>query len=574
MPRIKTTNPRVRIVKLTGRDLSIEDVIAVANARPGEIRVEISDSARDRIRAARSIVDASIDKKLTVYGLNTGFGSQAEKVIPMEDLKLLQRYLIVSHAVGVDQPLSPEVVRGAMLIRANTLSRGNSGIREEVVQKLVDMINKGVTPFVPKKGSLGASGDLAPLSHIALVMSRDPRPERSKIEDAIAEKVKSGIQLTEEEKKVSLKESGEAYLWTDNEWVKMTGIEAFSRAGIDRIVLSAKEGLALNNGSTVTAAVSAFAVYYGSIVERTADVIAALTVESVKGFESAFAPEIQDSRAHSGQKEVARRIRAYLVGSGMIKHTEEIQNSHNVYADFGKVQDSYSIRCIPQIHGPVVDALDHVAQMLKIEINSSTDNPLIFPDSPYFNKTFSGGNFHGQYLGLYMDYLGEALAILGNVSERRIFKLVTRNLSEGLPGFLINPREGKAGLMNGAMILQYTAAHLVSENKVLSHPASVDSITSSEDKEDFVSMGSISANKAIDILKNTENILAIELWCDIIALRLRVKEGLRPSTNAQKILNFFASVIPEFQEDRVVYDEIRDLQKLIHEGRVLSIVEG
>jgi len=574
MPRIKTTNPRVRIVKLTGRDLSIEDVIAVANARPGEIRVEISDSARDRIRAARSIVDASIDKKLTVYGLNTGFGSQAEKVIPMEDLKLLQRYLIVSHAVGVDQPLSPEVVRGAMLIRANTLSRGNSGIREEVVQKLVDMINKGVTPFVPKKGSLGASGDLAPLSHIALVMSRDPRPERSKIEDAIAEKVKSGIQLTEEEKKVSLKESGEAYLWTDNEWVKMTGIEAFSRAGIDRIVLSAKEGLALNNGSTVTAAVSAFAVYYGSIVERTADVIAALTVESVKGFESAFAPEIQDSRAHSGQKEVARRIRAYLVGSGMVKHTEEIQNSHNVYADFGKVQDSYSIRCIPQIHGPVVDALDHVAQMLKIEINSSTDNPLIFPDSPYFNKTFSGGNFHGQYLGLYMDYLGEALAILGNVSERRIFKLVTRNLSEGLPGFLINPREGKAGLMNGAMILQYTAAHLVSENKVLSHPASVDSITSSEDKEDFVSMGSISANKAIDILKNTENILAIELWCDIIALRLRVKEGLRPSTNAQKILNFFASVIPEFQEDRVVYDEIRDLQKLIHEGRVLSIVEG
>ena len=574
MPRIKTTNPRVRIVKLTGRDLSIEDVIAVANARPGEIRVEISNSARDRIRAARSIVDASIDKKLTVYGLNTGFGSQAEKVIPMEDLKLLQRYLIVSHAVGVDQPLSPEVVRGAMLIRANTLSRGNSGIREEVVQKLVDMINKGVTPFVPKKGSLGASGDLAPLSHIALVMSRDPRPERSKIEDAIAEKVKSGIQLTEEEKKVSLKESGEAYLWTDNGWVKMTGIEAFSRAGIDRIVLSAKEGLALNNGSTVTAAVSAFAVYYGSIVERTADVIAALTVESVKGFESAFAPEIQDSRAHSGQKEVARRIRAYLVGSGMIKHTEEIQNSHNVYTDFGKVQDSYSIRCIPQIHGPVVDALDHVAQMLKIEINSSTDNPLIFPDSPYFNKTFSGGNFHGQYLGLYMDYLGEALAILGNVSERRIFKLVTRNLSEGLPGFLINPGEGKAGLMNGAMILQYTAAHLVSENKVLSHPASVDSITSSEDKEDFVSMGSISANKAIDILKNTENILAIELWCDIIALRLRVKEGLRPSTNAQKILNFFASVIPEFQEDRVVYDEIRDLQKLIHEGRVLSIVEG
>jgi len=574
MPRIKTTNPRVRIVKLTGRDLSIEDVIAVANARPGEIRVEISDSARDRIRAARSIVDASIDKKLTVYGLNTGFGSQAEKVIPMEDLKLLQRYLIVSHAVGVDQPLSPEVVRGAMLIRANTLSRGNSGVREEVVQKLVDMINKGVTPFVPKKGSLGASGDLAPLSHIALVMSRDPRPERSKIEDAIAEKVKSGIPLTEEEKKVSLKESGEAYLWTDNGWVKMTGIEAFSRAGIDRIVLSAKEGLALNNGSTVTAAVSAFAVYYGSIVERTADVIAALTVESVKGFESAFAPEIQDSRAHSGQKEVARRIRAYLVGSGMVKHTEEIQNSHNVYVDFGKVQDSYSIRCIPQIHGPVVDALDHVAQMLKIEINSSTDNPLIFPDSPYFNKTFSGGNFHGQYLGLYMDYLGEALAILGNVSERRIFKLVTRNLSEGLPGFLINPGEGKAGLMNGAMILQYTAAHLVSENKVLSHPASVDSITSSEDKEDFVSMGSIAANKAIDILKNTENILAIELWCDIIALRLRVKEGLRPSTNAQKILNFFASVIPEFQEDRVVYDEIRDLQKLIHEGRVLSIVEG
>lgn len=563
-----------KILEISGNQLSIENVVYVGHARPNEVEIRLSVKAKEAIQYARQIVDDAVKRGLTIYGINTGFGSQAEKVINSKDVALLQRYLIMSHSAGVGEPFSPEIIRAAMLIRANTLAKGNSGVRIEIIQTLLHMLNKGVVPKIPRKGSLGASGDLAPLSHIALVFSRDPREEHIAIENKLKSKILAGKPLNSEERVLALKESGEAYLWSekDEEWESVSGIEAMARAGIDRVILDAKEGLALNNGSTVSAAMSTFAVHFGHLLQMSADIIAALTIESVKGFESAFYDGLQKIRPHRGQMESASRIVEYLRNSTLVKHVDQIQNSTNVYRDFNKVQDSYSIRCIPQVHGPVIDTLYTVRDMINTEINSATDNPLIITNNGYLNKSFSGGNFHGQYISLYLDNLGTAFGILGNISERRIFKLVTGHLSEGLPSFLINPPLGKEGLMNGAMILQYTAAHLVSENKVLSHPASSDSIPSCEDKEDFVSMAPIAASKALTILNNSEYILAIELWCDIIALRLRAKEGLVLSDNAKKVLKFFNSKIEEFTEDRVVYDEVRELQKFIHNGELLSLL--
>ncbi len=518
-----------KVLEINGRSLKIEEIINTAVAVPGSINVKLSENAIKKIEKARDFVNTALDKNLTIYGLNTGFGSQAEKIIPPGEIELLQRYLIISHSAGVGKAFAPEIVRAAMIIRANTLSKGNSGVRVKIIDTLIDMLNKGVTPYVPERGSLGASGDLAPLSHIALVFTKDPRQNISKRESALAKKIKKGRKLSKEERKNAIKESGEAFLWRGARWEKMTGIEAMSKANIDRVVLGAKEGLALNNGCSISTAIGCFLVHDGNVIQRTADIIASMSVEALKGFESAFSIEINQSHPHNGQVEVARRIRNYLKGSKMVKHVNEIQNSGNVMKDFGKVQDSYSLRCIPQVHGAVLDAIENTKKIIEVEVNSATDNPLIFPDSNYLNKSFSGGNFHGEYISLASDHLGIAAGILGNISERRIFKIVTSNINEKLPAFLINPKSGKPGLMNGAMILQYTAASLASENKVLSHPASADSIPSCEDREDFVSMASIAARKAYAILKNTEYILAIELWCAIVGLRIRMLCLMNPN---------------------------------------------
>lgn len=560
-----------RLFLVDGENLTIEEVIELGRSAPGEIRLALSNSAIKKIERARDAITEMERKRLTIYGLNTGFGSNAEKVIPESEIKLLQRFLIVSHAVGVGEPFKPEFVRAAMLIRANTLSRGNSGIRKAVVETLIDMLNRGVTPYVPQRGSLGASGDLAPLSHTALSFTMDPREAHQKLERELARRAKTGVRLTGGDYERAVKESGEAYLWESGTWTKMSGIEAMARAGIERIVLDAKEGLALNNGCSFSAAVGCFDVYYGERLQESADVISALSVEALEGFESAFSPEISGSRPHSGQIEVARRLRRYLKGSKLVSHIGQIQNSANVMKDFQKVQDSYSLRCIPQVHGPVLDSLKYVRHTLEVEINSSTDNPLVFPDSGYLNKVFSGGNFHGEYLALGLDHLGNALGVLGNISERRVFKLITSSISGGLPSFLITEAERNAGLMNGAMIMQYTAASLVSEDKVLSHPASADSITSSEDKEDFVSMAPISARKAYAILENVEYALAIELWCAIVGIRLRAKESRQPGDVGRKSLRLLKDTIPEFSEDRVAYDEIEKIRCLIHDGTVAGL---
>ena len=556
------------VLEIQGEKLKIDEVVLAAMSVPGRIKIKLSDSALKKIKKARDVVNNALDKKLTIYGLNTGFGSQAEKVIPMDEIQLLQRYLIISHSTGVGENFDPEIVRAAMIIRANTLSKGHSGVRPEIVKTLLAMLNKGVVPYVPMKGSLGASGDLAPLSHIALAFTKDPRPAIQKKEASLTKKAVSNIPLSPQEIKESVKQSGEAFLWRAGKWEKMTGIEAMAKAGISRVVLEAKEGLALNNGCSVSTAVGCFVVYYGERIQRTADLIASMSVEALKGFESSFSIELNQSRPHAGQIEVARRIREYLKGSEIAKHVSEIQNSGNMMRDFSKVQDSYSLRCIPQVHGAVLDVLIDTKKIIDIEINSATDNPLIFPDSKYLNKTFSGGNFHGEYVSLAMDHIGIATGVLGNISERRVFKMITGSINENLPTFLINPKEGKPGLMNGAMILQYTAASLASENKVLSHPASADSIPSSEDREDHVSMAPIAARKAYTILKNTEYILAIELWCAVVALRIRIMEGLTPGPNAIRIMALLEKTIPKFSEDRVTYDEIEDIKQMIHEGKI------
>ncbi len=557
-----------KTLTIEGKNLTINDVVRVGLARPGDINILLSESAAEKINKSRKIVEKILDDGLIVYGINTGFGSYAEKVISREETELLQRYLIKSHATGAGDPYSPEIIRSAMLIRANTHARGNSGIRLKLVQILLDMLNKGVVPYVPEHGSLGASGDLAPLSHIALCLSKDPKSNRA--EERLTKKAKAGETFTIQETREAIKESGEAYLWQGSSWVKMTGIEAMAKAGIDRIALEAKEGLALNNGCSVSAATSCFVIHFGERAQQSADLIAALVMEAVGGFESAFSCEINDSRPYYGQMEVARRIREYIKDSGVAKHVDEIQNSKNVMNDFNKVQDSYSIRCIPQVHGPVLDALEYAKSVISIEINAATDNPLIFPDSNYINKAFSGGNFHGQNISLSIDFLSIALCTLGNISERRIFKLMENRLNGGLPDFLIHPVSGKHGLMSGAMIMQYTAASLASENKVLSHPASADSITSSADREDFVSMAPISARKTYRILDNLENILAIECWCSIIALRLRHEEKAKLSRTATNTLNFMKEDISEFNEDRVTYDEVKWIKSLIHSGELLK----
>ena len=549
--------------------LDVDLVVKLAETIPESMHFTISKKAKDKVEKSHKLVESATSKGLVIYGVNTGFGSQAERAISSGDVELLQRYLILSHSVGVGEPLKPEMVRAAMIIRINTLANGNSGVSIRTLETMVEMLNRGVVPYVPSKGSVGASGDLAPLSHIALVFTKDPRAEISAKEEKIAGKVKRGEQLMESERQFCLKQSGEAYFFVNGEYQKMTGVEAMAKVGIRRIVLGAKEGLALNNGATVSAAIASFVIHYAKIIAHTANLVASISTEALSGFESAFYDQIHTKRGHSGQIEVASEIRRYLQGSELVAHIKQIQNSDNVMKEFGKVQDSYSIRCIPQVHGPVIDAIAYAEGILNREINAVTDNPIVFSESPFKNKFFSGGNFHGEYISSSMDFVANSLGILGNISERRVFKLITSGISEGLPELLVDQSKGKNGLMNGAMLLQYTAAALASENKALSFPASADSIPTSENREDHVSMSPIAARKAYQVLENTKQILAIELWCAIVALGFRIKlSGKKASAAANAMLKKLESVIPDFNEDRVTYDEISKLSSMIGNGEI------
>jgi histidine ammonia-lyase len=483
----------MRIV-LTGSDLTLEQVGAAAR---GGARIEIAPQARERVRAARQLVDRIAQGTTPTYGINTGFGTLAEVSIPRAELQKLQRNLILSHSAGTGAPLSAPEVRALMLLRANVLAGGFSGIRESTLELLVAMLERDVIPVVPEKGSVGASGDLAPLAHLALVLIGE----------------------------------GEAFAFGQ----RLPGREALRQAGLEPVVLEAKEGLALVNGTQAMEALGALALLEGERCARIADIACAMTVEGLLGSHKPFLAAIQRVRGHQGQARVAADLRALLAKS-------EINASHQDES-CEKVQDPYSLRCAPQVHGAARDALVFVRRTLEIEANAATDNPLVFTGAVEDiapGSVVSGGNFHGQPVSQALDLLAIACTQLQTISERRVEQLVNPSLS-GLPPFLA----AQSGLNSGFMIAQVTAAALAAESKVLAHPACVDSIPSSAGREDHVSMGMTAALKARTVVENAKSGLAIELLVAAQALDLR--KPLEPGIGAKAAHDLIRSAIGSTQ---------------------------
>jgi histidine ammonia-lyase len=498
-------------VLLDGDTLTLDEVRAVA---VGRARAEIAPGARARVRAARALVEARLEDGEAHYGINTGFGTLAEVSIPRADLERLQRNLVLSHAAGVGAPLPLPEVRALMLLRANVLAKGVSGIREETLDLLVALLDRGVVPVVPERGSVGASGDLAPLAHLALVLIGE----------------------------------GEALLATPGTSPeRLPSREALRRVGLAPVVLQPKEGLALVNGTQAMAAVGTLALLRAERLAELADLAGAMTLEGLLGSHRPFAAEIQAVRGQAGQTASAARLRALLHGS-------ELNASHQG-PGCHKVQDPYSLRCMPQVHGAARDGMGFCRQVLAREVNAATDNPLVFPDT---GEIVSGGNFHGQPVALALDVLGIAVSHLGAISERRVEQLVNPSLS-GLPPFL-TPRPG---LNSGFMIAQVTSAALVSENKVLGHPASVDSIPSSAGREDHVSMGMTAALKARQIVENVRTCLAIELLVAAQALDLRAP--LRPAARVAEAHRRIRAVVPHLEDDRELHRDIAAVGALVDE---------
>ncbi|ABC81586.1 histidine ammonia-lyase [Anaeromyxobacter dehalogenans] len=499
---------------LDGETLTLEQVRAVAT---GAARAALAPAARERVRRSRALVDARLEDGEAHYGINTGFGTLAEVRIPRADLERLQRNLVLSHAAGVGAPLPLAEARALVLLRANVLAKGVSGIRERTLELLLAMLERGVVPVVPERGSVGASGDLAPLAHLALVLIGD----------------------------------GEAFLAPPGAAAppeRLPGGEALRRAGLEPVVLQPKEGLALVNGTQAMAAVGTLALLRAERLAALADLAGAMTLEGLLGSHRPFAPEIQAARGQPGQIEAAAHLRALLAGS-------ELNASHQG-PGCHKVQDPYSLRCMPQVHGAARDGIGFCRGVLAREVNAATDNPLVFPDT---GEIVSGGNFHGQPVALALDVLAVAASHLAAISERRVEQLVNPSLS-GLPPFLA-PQHG---LNSGFMIAQVTSAALVSENKVLCHPASVDSIPSSAGREDHVSMGMTAALKARQVVENVRTCLAIELLVAAQALDLRAP--LRP---AQRVADAHARLrerVPHLSEDRALYRDIEAVSRLVDEG--------
>lgn len=512
-------------IPLDGSHLTIEDLIAIARHHAP---VALDDAARPRIEASCAWVEEVVARGApTVYGINTGFGVFANVPIRAEQSVRLMRNLILSHSAGVGDPFPQDVVRATMAIRANTLAKGVSGVRACVIETLIEMLNRGVHPIIPSKGSVGASGDLAPLSHLVLVLSRDA-PDR---ED----------------------ESGEA--WFRGE--RMSGKRAMQLAGIPRLELQAKEGLALNNGATVSAALAALALADAENLVRHADIAVALSLEAMVGRSSPFDERIHQAAGHVGQIETARNIRALIAGSRLVDSTR-------------KVQDAYSFRCAPQVIGAARDALAYARKIITEEINAATDNPLIFLDIEEENKARSGGNFHGEAIALATNLLALAVAEIGSISERRMFRLTSAHLSDGLPMMLV---EG-GGMNSGLMMAQVTAAALVSDNKTLAHPDSVDSIPTSADQEDHVSMSMNATQRAREIVWNTTRILAIELMAAAQGIDLRLKNLGRGvemlGEGTRRAHARIRRVIPFLERDRVLANDIERAVKLIESGELLK----
>jgi histidine ammonia-lyase len=503
---------------INGNDLTLEAVREVAvEKRP----VLLSADARELVNRARAVVDEIVASNKMAYAITTGVGQLSEVRIVGEQIRELQVNLVRSHAAGVGEPLSVAETRAMTLLRASSLSKGHSGVRGIVIDTLCEMLNRNVTPFVPSQGSVGASGDLAPLAHLALALIGE----------------------------------GECI---DAAGTRIPSSDALKRAQIKPLVLEAKESISLINGTQGMLAVGTLALLAAETLVNSADVLGGLCCDALKGTDTAFDERIHQARPHAGQIKTAANLRRMLEGS-------QIRESHRTC---GRVQDAYSLRCIPQVHGAVRDTLAHCRGVFETEANSAVDNPLVFITDARNSKgdVISGGNFHGEPLAFALDFLGIALSALAGISERRIERLVNPALSEGLPPFLAQG----AGLNSGFMLAQVTAAALVSENKVLAHPASVDSITTSGNKEDFVSMGMTAAVKLKRIVDNTRNVLAIEAMA--VAQAIDFLAPLKTSKRGQAAIAAIRSVCPTMEKDRVMYKDFTRLAELIASGKVAEVI--
>ena len=517
-------------VALDGESLSIAEVVTVARSwrHPEAVPVTLTPAAEERVCACQEIVVRLVARQAIVYGVTTGFGSFKDRFIGPDQAGELQRNLIVSHAAGVGRPLSEAAVRALMLIRANTLAKGYSGIRVETLQALLDLLNRGVHPVIPEQGSVGASGDLAPLAHMALVLIGQ----------------------------------GEALY----QGRRMSGAKALQRSGLKPVELQAKEGAALINGTSFMAAVGCLAADQARTLTQTADIVAALSLEALQGTPRAFDARLHALRPHAGQVACAAHLRALLEGSELVRCDQD-KNLH----------DAYTLRCIPQVHGAVRDVVEHVEHVLGIELNAATDNPLIFQQGDD-GIALSGGNFHGEPVAPAMDYLGLALTDLGNMSERRIARLLDPATNGGvLPPALTE----QGGLHSGFAILQYTAAALASENKILAHPASADSIPTSANAEDHVSMGATAARKAAQIVEHVETIVGLELMCAAqgIDFRRQRQPTLRLGKGSAAAYAAIREQVPFIVSDEVLYPHIERARSLVHSGQIaraaqLAIASG
>jgi len=461
------------MIKIDGNSLTLEQINRVARLNE---QVALSEEGLRAVEHSRACLESIVSSDAPVYGINTGFGIFADRRIPHGDAAQLSRNLILSHSVGTGPDFPAELVRAAMLVRSNTLAKGFSGVRSAIIQTMLAMLNANVTPKVPSQGSLGSSGDLLPLSHMALVFTTDPADRE---ED-------SGL--------------------AEYQGETLSGLAAMRRAGIERIRLGPKEGLALNNGATFSAALGALTVLDAETLLDTADIALSMTLEAVMGCSNAFDARLHLARGHSGQIHVAERIRTITAGSSLIDAG-------------GRIQDAYSLRCAPQVNGAARDTAAHVRRVIENEVNAATDNPLIFGEC----EVLSGGNFHGEPVGMVMDFLSIALAEVAAISERRIFRLTDGKLNGGLPPMLVDTPEA-AGLNSGLMMPQYTAASLVLENQTLAHPDSVHSLPTSAEQEDHNANSMTAARHANRVLQNTSHVLAIELYTAARALDLRLRQ--------------------------------------------------
>ena len=496
-------------IMIDGNSLTLQQIedIALNGAQ-----IELTPRCIEKVQKCRDYVDKVIQRGDVVYGLTTGFGKFSTVTVPSEHIAELQLNLIRSHATNVGPLFSTAQVRAIMLLRINVLAKGHSGIRLQTLQTLVEMLNRGVHPLIPMRGSVGASGDLSPLSHLALPLLGE----------------------------------GEAEFAGQH----TSGAEAMREAGLEPIKLEAKEGLALNNGTQVMAALGVLSLLEAQRLCQQADVAAACSIDALMGTPQAFDPLVHNLRPHPGQKKSASNLRKLLKNS-------DLRDSH---VDCDNVQDAYSLRCTPQVHGAVRDALKYARGVLEIEINSATDNPLIFPDE---EMVISGGNFHGEPLAVALDSLAIAVSELASISERRVEQMLNPALSRGLSPFLAK----RPGIDSGFMIVQLTAAALISENKVLAHPASVDSIPTSANQEDHVSMGSVSANKLLQVVQNVKTVLAIEL---MIACQALDQRGIPSSPALERVKALLRKSVPHLEEDRVMYPDVDAATDLVGSSGILE----